>query len=285
MGTHISKVKSVDLDIWTPEQMESIKKWGNHRANLYWEAHLKPGHIPADHKMESFIRSKYESRRWAMDGPPPADPSILEAPAASVEQAVQQIVTASPPAPLRSSSTAVSVLPALPGMQGLSRLNPPTAPSRPVQEPAVVPILADNAVATPKKPLDDLFSLDFRSPPPPMTEAREPKTAKSDILSLFDKAPPSLPLSAAVQLPAITSLANQGGAAMWGVQSNFPTVSQTNPWGPPPPQLNVPFGADIWSNGSNARQAAGGPSELNVENGGTGQRAADAFSDLWGDFK
>lgn len=22
MGTHISKVKSIDLDIWTPEQME-----------------------------------------------------------------------------------------------------------------------------------------------------------------------------------------------------------------------------------------------------------------------
>ena len=29
-------------------------------------------------KIESFIRSKYESRRWAMDGPPPADPAELE---------------------------------------------------------------------------------------------------------------------------------------------------------------------------------------------------------------
>ena len=29
-------------------------------------------------KMESFIRSKYESRRWAKEGPPPPDPSILE---------------------------------------------------------------------------------------------------------------------------------------------------------------------------------------------------------------
>lgn len=64
MGTHISKVKSVDLDVWTPEQMEvrlhflnlvisiyisqSIQKWGNHLANLYWEAHLKPGHVPAE---------------------------------------------------------------------------------------------------------------------------------------------------------------------------------------------------------------------------------------------
>ncbi|KAJ7070197.1 hypothetical protein C8F01DRAFT_958662, partial [Mycena amicta] len=28
--------------------------------------------------MEPFIRSKYESRRWALDGPPPQDPSILD---------------------------------------------------------------------------------------------------------------------------------------------------------------------------------------------------------------
>ncbi|EJD54941.1 Arf GTPase activating protein, partial [Auricularia subglabra TFB-10046 SS5] len=78
MGTHISKVKSVDLDMWTPEQMASVQKWGNRRANLYWEAHLKAGHVPPDHKIESFIRSKYESRRWAMEGPPPSDPSVLE---------------------------------------------------------------------------------------------------------------------------------------------------------------------------------------------------------------
>jgi hypothetical protein len=29
-------------------------------------------------KIESFIRSKYESRRWAMEGAPPSDPSTLE---------------------------------------------------------------------------------------------------------------------------------------------------------------------------------------------------------------
>lgn len=71
MGTHISKIKSIDLDTWTPDQMQvslampygsmppwgtnlifqrpqSIEKWGNRRANLYWEAHLKAGHIPPE---------------------------------------------------------------------------------------------------------------------------------------------------------------------------------------------------------------------------------------------
>lgn len=33
MGTHISRVKSVDLDAWTDEQLQSVLRWGNTRAN------------------------------------------------------------------------------------------------------------------------------------------------------------------------------------------------------------------------------------------------------------
>lgn len=33
MGTHISRVKSVDLDSWTDEQLQSVLRWGNARAN------------------------------------------------------------------------------------------------------------------------------------------------------------------------------------------------------------------------------------------------------------
>ena len=35
MGTHISRVKSVDLDAWTDEQLASVMAWGNSRANKY----------------------------------------------------------------------------------------------------------------------------------------------------------------------------------------------------------------------------------------------------------
>lgn len=35
MGTHISRVKSVDLDTWTDEQLQSMIKWGNARANKW----------------------------------------------------------------------------------------------------------------------------------------------------------------------------------------------------------------------------------------------------------
>lgn len=77
MGTHISRVKSVDLDSWTDEQLQSILSWGNARANKYWEAKLAPGHTPSEAKIENFIRTKYELKRWAMDGPIP-DPASLD---------------------------------------------------------------------------------------------------------------------------------------------------------------------------------------------------------------
>ncbi|CAJ0548965.1 Ff.00g025780.m01.CDS01 [Fusarium sp. VM40] len=78
MGTHISRVKSVDLDSWTDEQLQSVLRWGNARANKYWEAKLAPGHAPSEAKIENFIRTKYELKRWVMDGPMP-DPASLDA--------------------------------------------------------------------------------------------------------------------------------------------------------------------------------------------------------------
>ena len=77
MGTHISRVKSVDLDSWTDEQLQSVLNWGNARANKYWEAKLAPGHMPSEAKIENFIRTKYELKRWVMDGPMP-DPATLD---------------------------------------------------------------------------------------------------------------------------------------------------------------------------------------------------------------
>ncbi|KAG9300458.1 hypothetical protein G9A89_010083 [Geosiphon pyriformis] len=76
MGTHISRVKSVDLDIWTPEQVESMVRWGNGRANSYWEAKLKTNSFPPESMIDQWIRSKYEMKRWAMKGSIP-DPNTL----------------------------------------------------------------------------------------------------------------------------------------------------------------------------------------------------------------
>ncbi|CAJ2505212.1 Uu.00g126060.m01.CDS01 [Anthostomella pinea] len=76
MGTHISKVKSVDLDSWTDEQLQSVLNWGNARANKYWESKLAAGHAPSEAKIENFIRTKYELKRWVMEGPMPNPASL-----------------------------------------------------------------------------------------------------------------------------------------------------------------------------------------------------------------
>lgn len=42
-GTHISKPRSVDLDIWTQESIALALEWGNERGNMVWEAMLSDG--------------------------------------------------------------------------------------------------------------------------------------------------------------------------------------------------------------------------------------------------
>jgi stromal membrane-associated protein len=76
MGTHISRVKSVDLDAWTDEQTQSMIRWGNAKANKYWEAKLAPDHVPSDGKIDNFVRTKYASQRW-VSSPNRPDPDSL----------------------------------------------------------------------------------------------------------------------------------------------------------------------------------------------------------------
>lgn len=48
LGTHISKVRSLDLDRWSPEAIMNARAWGNSRSNAIWER-LKPaGTRPSD---------------------------------------------------------------------------------------------------------------------------------------------------------------------------------------------------------------------------------------------
>ncbi|KAF9933579.1 hypothetical protein BGZ67_004207 [Mortierella alpina] len=78
MGTHISKVKSVDLDSWTVDQVENMIKWGNEKSNMYWEARLSESSIPNESTsgIDPWIRSKYEHKVFVKKGPFP-DPSEL----------------------------------------------------------------------------------------------------------------------------------------------------------------------------------------------------------------
>ncbi|KAG1311629.1 hypothetical protein G6F64_003669 [Rhizopus arrhizus] len=79
LGTHISKVKSVDLDTWVPEQIENMIQWGNQRANAYWEESLGDQQIP-DGSMDKWIKAKYEQKKWVKNEevPNPSDIKITE---------------------------------------------------------------------------------------------------------------------------------------------------------------------------------------------------------------
>lgn len=70
LGVHISKVRSVTLDSWTPEQVATIQRVGNQRARQVYEANVpahrsKPSESDDVRVIEDWIRAKYERLEFA----------------------------------------------------------------------------------------------------------------------------------------------------------------------------------------------------------------------------
>ncbi|KAI6886658.1 hypothetical protein D0869_04491 [Hortaea werneckii] len=70
LGTHLSKVKSLSMDSWTSDQVESMKKTGNIVSNQLFNPKSVRADIPIDADevegaMERYIRRKYEHREFA----------------------------------------------------------------------------------------------------------------------------------------------------------------------------------------------------------------------------
>ncbi|XP_050299470.1 stromal membrane-associated protein 1 [Anthonomus grandis grandis] len=79
LGVHISKVKSVNLDSWTPDQVVSLQQMGNSRARAVYEANLPDNfrRPQNDTSLESFIRAKYEHKKYiAREWVPPPLPKV-----------------------------------------------------------------------------------------------------------------------------------------------------------------------------------------------------------------
>ncbi|TMS36075.1 hypothetical protein L596_003333 [Steinernema carpocapsae] len=81
LGVHLTKVKSVNLDSWTPEQVQSMRVMGNAKGRAVYEHGLPKDFRRAqnDHSLESFIRAKYEQKRYMMKDwcPPRVDGNDL----------------------------------------------------------------------------------------------------------------------------------------------------------------------------------------------------------------
>lgn len=184
LGVHISKVRSVNLDTWNQDQIQSMQQWGNQRAAELWEYHLpkdfkRPTH--SDQEMEMFIRSKYERARFKRrPNDPPLGSSSAPPPAAAVEEAPKK-----EPKERRERKTHSESLSALPEPSSSS------TSSRVASEPTS----PRNAPA----PVRDLLSLDGPLSAPPLTSTAPAPTA----------AP-----AAAAPAPLVTSVSAPAGSSL-----------------------------------------------------------------------
>ncbi|XP_060915022.1 stromal membrane-associated protein 2 [Labrus mixtus] len=66
LGVHISKVKSVNLDQWTQEQVQCVQEMGNAKARRLYEAFLPEcfQRPETDQSAEIFIRDKYDRKKY-----------------------------------------------------------------------------------------------------------------------------------------------------------------------------------------------------------------------------
>mmetsp|Transcript_40043 Transcript_40043/g.64216 ORF Transcript_40043/g.64216 Transcript_40043/m.64216 type:complete len:186 (+) Transcript_40043:83-640(+) len=68
LGVHISKVRSIEMDVWSEEQLTYFYRLGgNTRVNGFYEASLRKGAKPteSDRRMSTeYIRQKYKERAF-----------------------------------------------------------------------------------------------------------------------------------------------------------------------------------------------------------------------------
>ncbi|KAK1850737.1 hypothetical protein CCHR01_06638 [Colletotrichum chrysophilum] len=261
MGTHISRVKSVDLDSWTDEQLQSILSWGNARANKYWEAKLAPGHVPSESKIENFIRTKYELKRWKMDGPIP-DPATLDAdgdddvPLSIVKekQNVERRESVRKSSVGKSAAPPRSIAAPQPQVDLIGGDPIPRASTAGPQPGKVVPPKSDPAPPKATSTKDSLLGLDFfgepAAPPRPASTnnaggmgAPSRPDLKQSILSLYASAPkpqpqqqqaPQVPGGQFGSMPSPTFGQQQQQQSFGGMNDAFSSLSFSNTTSPKP---------------------------------------------------
>jgi len=129
LGVHISKVKSVNLDSWTPQQVASMQQMQNSKARAVYEAGLPEDfrRPQTDSAVEAFIRQKYEKKKfiqpnWQPSKPPDfpigfdlAEEAAINLNKAKTEVAKKVVLPArSPTAPVTSRPTVTKTEPPRP---------------------------------------------------------------------------------------------------------------------------------------------------------------------------
>ncbi|XP_003384341.1 PREDICTED: stromal membrane-associated protein 1-like [Amphimedon queenslandica] len=220
LGVHISRVKSVNLDSWTPEQIESIQTKGNGYANEIYEASLPSGfrRPQDDYAVETFIRAKYERKQYtAKSSSSSSAPKETKAPSKPAEQS-SRLTTGS-----GSSSS-----------RG-------TSPSRPVaiERPSSNSTASSSVSrAKPRKqPQQELLSFDAKSTPSTATTTPAPNPTPNPTVNLLTDEPLiSAPKQADNPPPLMGGMTSSPGPSravkdsimsLYGVQPGYTAYGQT----------------------------------------------------------
>lgn len=194
VGVHISRVKSVNLDTWAPEQVVSLQQMGNSRARAVYEALVADNfrRPQTDSGLESFIRAKYEQKKWIAREwvPPPPITKVdwdKEIEEELENQKRKKKSTATIPETVKSAPSPVNV--ALP-----APLPKPHSPKNPRVESKKVVAASNN--------LTDLLGLDSAPPNASFQPPSIPKAATTigDGFDFFANLSPS-PIVAPVPQP------------------------------------------------------------------------------------
>lgn len=290
LGVHISRVKSVNLDSWTPQQVASMQAMGNSKARAIYEANLPDNYRRPqnDQAMEAFIRQKYEKKKyiaaeWVPTKPP--DFPVGWNDSGPVQEKKPEFKKLQLPPKISSASSPVTT----------------SSSPRPEVKTETKPSPAPAPRAAPATSLDsDLLGLSLSSgpalaqPPPPAN------TSSADLLGLnseFDAFVSASPLPSSAtpaSVPAPDTFITESPAASGSVGDGKMSVDSIMALfgpksSPAPSQSFSPLGGQV---GGFPGQVAGGmfpphqpglpvqPSAFNMVPGASSQQT-NLFSDLY----
>jgi len=216
LGVHISFVRSVNLDSWTPEQVEMMETWGNARAKAYYEAEVpenysRPKEGAAVREVQRWIRDKYEFKRFL-----PSDGHVP------------------PPTAQKPRTTARPQAQASPSRAAVPKTTPPvsTAPLRAVGQTKAVPAQA----AKPAAPaVQDLLDFTEPVPAPNLTVSMGPGAPQVAAPFPGGATPQHLQAAAApATQSSFSSLPSQQPPAQHVTVGHALSPASTDPWGAPP---------------------------------------------------
>ncbi|EJU01668.1 ArfGap-domain-containing protein [Dacryopinax primogenitus] len=212
IGTHITKVKSLTLDSWTREQVDSMKNMGNIKSNAYYNPDERRNPPPTnmedterDSELEKFIRAKYEYKKF------------LAHPGSAAAQAEKKANGLLPPPPPKDQVPRSKTAP--PPQALANKPSPPPVPAN--ESPARMPSFAQQPPSTQFQP----------QPPPPQLGMRPMSSAPAFPQQPRIQLPPQMPPRPSAQppTPSVLPPSSPVYGDMMALQTGGPLPPSVNP--------------------------------------------------------